>query len=73
MMFGIGGFGRRGGVGRGGFMGGGMRAALLSGAGMMAWRWWRNRQAGRNNPGPMERDPRQSYDTGQTTQSGGSF
>ncbi len=71
-MFGFG-FGR--GVGRrGGFAGGGLRSALITGAGMMAWRWWRNRQASRqNNPGPIGRDPRQSYDTGQTGQSGGSF
>ena len=51
-----------------------LRNALLAGAGMLAWRWWKNRQAARqNNPGPIGRDPRQSYDTGQSNQGGGSF
>lgn len=59
-MFGI------GGIGRGGFMRGGLRNMVLSGLGIMAYRWWKNRQAARrNDPGPIGRDPRQSYDTGQ--------
>ena len=71
-MFGFRGFGRA--RHRGGLAGGGLRSALLTGAGMLAWRWWKNRQAARqNNPDPIGRDPRQSYDTGQTSQGGGSF
>ena len=63
-MFGFGRLGR----------GGSLRNALIASAGMMAWRWWKNRQAVRqNNPDPIGRDPRQSYDTGQTGQGGGSF
>jgi hypothetical protein len=33
-------------AGIGGFMGGGLRRAAVVGLGMMAYRWWRNRQAG---------------------------
>ena len=53
--------------------GGFRRFALLGSAGVMAWRWWKNRQEARDRV-PLERDPRQSYDTGQTSQSSsGSF
>jgi hypothetical protein len=37
---------RRRTAGIGGFMGGGLRRAAVVGLGMMAYRWWRNRQAG---------------------------
>jgi hypothetical protein len=36
---------RRRDAGNGGFMGGGLRRAAVLGLGMMAYRWWRNRQA----------------------------
>jgi hypothetical protein len=35
--------GRR--VRRGTFSGANVRNALIAGAGMLAWKWWRNRQA----------------------------
>ena len=70
-MFGFRGFGlgrRRGGLG------GGLRNALITGAGMMAWRWWKNRQETRQRtPGPIGPDRRRTYDTGPTDPSGGSF
>ena len=53
-------------------IGGFRRFALLGSVGMMAWRWWKERQEARNRL-PLERDPRQSYDTGQSGQSSGSF
>jgi hypothetical protein len=53
-------------------LGGFKRFAVLGSAGMMAWRWWKDRRE-RRNPVPLERDPRQSYDTGQASQSAGSF
>ena len=56
------------------FSGTGLRGTLLTAAGMMAWRWWQNRQAARRiDSGPISRDPRQSYDTGQTGQNVGSL
>ena len=65
-MFGFRGFGAR----RGG-LGGGLRSALITGAGMMAWRWWKNRQANRErNPYPVDRDSRQSYERGRTNLGG---
>jgi hypothetical protein len=47
-------------------LGGFRRFALLGSAGMVAWRWWKNRQANRvaARRVPIERDVRQSYDTG---------
>lgn len=53
-------------------IGGFRRFALLGSMGMMAWQWWKERREHRKQA-PVERDPRQSYDTGQTSQSAGSF
>jgi hypothetical protein len=63
-MFGFGRLGR----------GGSLRKALIAGAGMMAWRWWKNRQA-------LDREPRvgrvgpdvRTYDRGETNPSGESY
>jgi hypothetical protein len=63
-MFGFGRLGR----------GGGLRRALMAGAGMMAWRWWKNREANRDRAGePVRREPRQTYDTGRTNPGGGTL
>jgi hypothetical protein len=38
-----------------------VRSALLAGVGMLAWRWWRNRQAAgqpRNNQDRFSQEPR---------------
>ena len=57
-MFGFGRLGR----------GGGLRKALMAGAGMMAWRWWKNRQANRDAGSErMARPLHHTYDTGPTT------
>ena len=63
-MFSLRGFGRS--------AGGGLRRALIAGAGMMAWRWWKNRQAAERNRGVGQagQDLRRNYDTGETNSSG---
>jgi hypothetical protein len=54
---------------------GGIRKALIASAGMMAWRWWKNRQALNREPraGQAGPDVRRTYDTGQTNLSGESY
>jgi predicted negative regulator of RcsB-dependent stress response len=44
-----------------------VRNAMLAGAGMLAWRWWRNRQA--NNQSTLNHD-RTFADTQQTRSAG---
>jgi hypothetical protein len=68
-MFGIRGFGRRA-ANRGRWVKGGLGSALFTGAGVTAWRWWKNRRGNRESP-PVEPGPRQSDDTGQASQGGG--
>ncbi|MGH7517922.1 MAG: hypothetical protein ACREOC_10690 [Gemmatimonadales bacterium] len=65
-MFGFGGLGRRiRGRGRGGSIGSGLRNALLAGAGMLGWRWWKNRQATRHGGDAMDRrDSTDSFGSG---------
>jgi hypothetical protein len=55
--------------------GGGLRRALIAGAGMMAWRWWKNRQAAERNRGVGQGDPdlRRTYDADRSDPSGGSY
>ena len=54
-MFGFGRLGR----------GGGLRKALMAGAGLMAWRWWKNRQANRDRTiADAPRELNHTYDTG---------
>ena len=55
-MFGFGGLGRRiGGRRRGSSIASGLRNALLAGAGMLAWRWWKNREPTRHGGDAMDR------------------
>ena len=55
--------------------GGSLRNALMAGAGMMAWRWWKNRQALNREPRPGQVGPdvRRTYDADQTNLSGESY
>jgi hypothetical protein len=64
-MFGFGRLGR----------GGSLRKALIAGAGMMAWRWWKNRQVLDREPrvGQVGPDVRRTYDAGKTNLSGESY
>jgi hypothetical protein len=64
-MFGFGRLGR----------GGSLRNALIASAGMMAWRWWKNRQALDRQPraGQAGPDVRGTYDRGETNLSGKSY
>ena len=64
-MFGFGRLGR----------GGSLRKALIASAGMMAWRWWKNRQAAERNRGVGQAGPdlRRNYDTGETDSSSGTY
>ena len=64
-MFGFGRLGR----------GGSLRNALIASAGMMAWRWWKNRQALDRQPRARQAGPdvRGTYDSGETNLSGKSY
>jgi hypothetical protein len=52
-MFGFRNPGRR--ARRGTFSGSNVRNALIAGAGMLAWKWWRNRQAPNRAPSSSPR------------------
>jgi hypothetical protein len=58
-MFGFGNRNTRGRVRNDTFGGSRMRNAALAGVGMLAWRWWRNRQAS----GPTTGTRSQNYNT----------
>ena len=64
-MFGFGRLGR----------GGSLRNALIASAGMMAWRWWKNRQTLDRQPRAGQAGPavRGTYDSGETNPSGKSY
>jgi hypothetical protein len=49
-MFGIGNRNRGRRVRNDTFGGSNIRNAALAGVGMLAWRWWKNRQSGANQP-----------------------
>jgi len=66
-MFGIGNRNRGRKVRNNTFGGTNLRNAALAGVGMLAWRWWRNRQSNVNQPSNYQH---QSFDENSTRSAG---